>query len=244
MNGKPLEGALVRSIERDIDVAFRETLGIAGLWKSTLRNYALDIMEELLTGHGTTTDASSASLMTYSLNVVNGCNVLLRQIEILGSDAQTELPPDLETRMKRAIAASSLYSTVEDAYTSYSRGYAKAVLIAKESIRFDTPGTKLDARLRFFGSVSSPSDRIVDKPVALNLPDLMAKEHGEKMAATLLNSKLEQMGGLQYSMDKTLLNDFADGYRSFFADVIEMPMDTILGSTTLDGVAALRGVFA
>ncbi|SNT13771.1 hypothetical protein SAMN05421770_104337 [Granulicella rosea] len=236
MEGKPLEEALVRSIERDIDAAFRKTLGITGLWKSTLRSAALDIMEELLTGHGTTTDASSVSLKSYSLNVVNGCNVLLRQIEILGSDTKTVLPPDLEARMKRAIAASSLYTTVEDAYTSYSRGYAKAVLLAKESVCFDTPGTELDARLRFFGSISSSSDRIADKQVALQLPDLMVKEHGEKMVQTLLNSKIEQMGGLQYSMDKTLLHDFSEGYRSFFADIIEMPMNTVLGDTTLDGV--------
>jgi hypothetical protein len=56
------------------------------------------------------------------------------------------------------------------------------------------------------------------------------------MANTLLNSKLEQMGGLRYAMDETLLHDCANGYLAFFASVIEMPMDTVLGNTTLHGV--------
>jgi hypothetical protein len=238
MSDKPLNDEKVRSIEKEIDAAFLETLGLSGIWKSTLRNYALDITEELLTGHGTINDAAaSRSLMTYSLNVVNGCNILLRQIETVGSDSRTKLPADLEHRMKRAIAAASLYSTVEDAYISYSHGYATPVLPAKNTIRFDTPGGELDARLRFFGSMSSPSDRLSNAvPPRLLLPDLTTKEHGQKMANTLLNSKLEQMGGLRYAMDETLLHDCANGYLAFFASVIEMPMDTVLGNTTLHGV--------
>jgi hypothetical protein len=81
MSDKPLNDEQVRSIEREIDAAFLETLGLSGIWKSTLRNYALDITEELLTGHGTIDDPSSRSLMAYFQNVVNGCNILLRQIE-------------------------------------------------------------------------------------------------------------------------------------------------------------------
>lgn len=243
MSDKPLNDEQIRSIEKEIDAGFLETLGLSGIWKSTLRDYALDITEELLTGHGTIDDISSRSLMTYFLNVVNGCNVLLRQIEAVGSDMQTELPTDLELRMKRAIAAASLYSTVEDAYTSYSRGYATAVLAATNTIRFDPLGGELDARLRFFGSVLSPSDRIANsEPPRFQVPDLMAKEHEERMVSTLVNSKLEQMGGLSYTMDKSLLRDVAEGYRVYFTSMIEMPMDTGLGRATLDGVVRAYSV--
>ena len=237
MPDKNLSDEQIRAIEKEIDAAFIETLGLSGIWKSTLRNYALDMTEELLTGHGTIDDASSASLMTYSLNVVNGCNVLLRHIEMVGSDLRTELPRDLEQRMKRAIAASSLYSAIEDAYVSYSHGYAMARLVGKSTIRFDPPGGALDARLRYFGTVSSPSDRLENtKLPPLKLPNLMTKKHGGKVVKTLLNSTLKQMGGLNYAMDKALLLDFAEGFRVYFVRRIEMPMNTALGATTLDGI--------
>lgn len=198
MRDEPLSDDQVRSIEKEIDAEFLETLGLFGIWKSTLRNYTIDMTEELLTGHGTINDASSRSLMIYFLNVTNGCNVLLRQIEVVGSDLRTDPPADLEVRMKRAIAASSLYSTVEDAYTSYSRGYATAVLAAGDTIRFDPIGGELDARLRFFGSVSSPSERIADAHLPrLQLPDLMAREHGEKMANTFFQLETRTNGRIQ-----------------------------------------------
>jgi hypothetical protein len=227
----------IRAIEKQIDAAFLDTLNLAGVWKSTLRNYAVDMTEELLTGHGTVDESSSSSLTTYSLNVVNGCNVLLRHIEAAGSDTRTPPPRDLEFRMKRAIAAASLYSTVEDAYVSYSHGYATARLSGKNTIRFDPPGGDLDARLRYFGTVSSPSDRMENtKLPPLKLPNLMTKKHGAKVVKTLLNAKLEQMGGLSYVMDETLLRNCAEGFRKFFTRRIQVPMETALREMTLDSV--------
>jgi hypothetical protein len=243
MPDDPLSDKQIRSIEKEIDAAFVETLALSGIWKSSLRNYALEMTEELLMGHGTVDDDSSASLMTYSLNVVNGCNVLLRHIEMVGSDAQTKLPRDLEHRMKRAIAASSLYSAIEDAYVSYSHGYAMVRLVGKGAVRFDPPGGDLDARLRYFGSVSPASDRLENtKLPPLKLPNVMTKKYGSKLVKTLLNSKMEQMGGLSYQMDESLLHDFAEGFRAYFARRIEMPMNTVLGATTLDGIVRAYSV--
>ena len=234
---EPLTEEQIRSIEREIDREFLVTLRLSGIWKGVLRDAALEMTEDLLTGHGTIDQASSASLVTYSLNVVNGCNVLLRHIEKVGSETRTEPPDDLEERMKRAIAASGLYSTVEDAYVSYSHGYANARLVAENTIRFDPPGGELDARLRYFGSISSPSDRLENTILPpLKLPDIMAEEHGAKLVKTLTAGRLEQVGGFMYAMDESLLHDFAEGYRAYFGQRIEMPMSTTLGSTTLDGV--------
>jgi hypothetical protein len=161
----------------------------------------------------------------------------LRHIEMVGSDAKTDLPKDLDVRMKRAIAAAGLYSTVEDAYVSYSRGYATAEIISDDTIRFDPPGGELDARLRFFSSGSSSSDRLNPTELPkLELPDLLDREHGRKLVDTLLNSKLEQAGGLRYHMDETLLVQFAEGFRVYFAGGLEMPMTTVFGKTSLDGI--------
>ena len=70
-------------------------------------------------------DSSGPSLSGYTLNVVNGCTVLLRHIEATGADAPTSLPregrfPD-EARHRR----SQPVPTVEDAYVSYSDGYER-----------------------------------------------------------------------------------------------------------------------
>jgi hypothetical protein len=237
MTDEPLTEEQIRSIEREIDREFLNTLRLGGEWKGVLREAALEITEDILTGHGTIDEASSASLMTYSLNVVNGCSVLLRHIEKVGSETRTTPPDDLEEKMKRAIAASGLYSTVEDAYVSYSHGYASARLVGEKTIRFDPPGGELDARLRYFGSISSPSDRLDNTMLPpLKLPDIMKEEHGERLVKTLMAGRLEQVGGFTYEMDKSLLQDFAEGYRAYFAQRIEMPMSTALGNMTLDGI--------
>jgi hypothetical protein len=76
----------------------------------------------------------------------------------------------------------------------------------------------------------------------LKLPNLKAKKHLSKMAKTLGSAKLEQMGGLSYVMDETLLRNFAEGFRAFFARRIEMPMETVLGGVTLDGLVRAYSV--
>jgi hypothetical protein len=237
MTNEPVTEEQVRSIEREIDREFLDTLQLSGIWKGVLRDATLEMTEDLLTGHGTVDEASSGSLVTYCLHVVNGCNVLLRHIEKVGSERRTKPPDDLDERMKRAIAASGLYSTVEDAYVSYSHGYANARLVGESTIGFDPPGGELDARLRYFGSISSPSDRLDNTILPpLILPDITTKEHGAKLVKTLMAGKLEQAGGFTYEMDESLLHDFAEGYLAYFSQRIEMPMSTALGSMTLGGV--------
>ncbi len=95
----------------------------------------------------------------------------------------------------------------------------------------------MDARLRYFGTVSSPSDRLENtKLPPLKLPNLMTKKHGSKYGKTLANAKLEQMVRSSYVMNGTLLRDFAEGFRTFFARRIAVPTGTVLGAMTLDGV--------
>jgi hypothetical protein len=238
--GRELSEPEVRQIEKEIDAAFLDGLGIAGIWKSVLRDAALEATEEVLAGHGTAKGEARQGLISFSHNVVNGCNVLLRHIELIGVDERTEIPDDLDRRVHRALVASSMYTAIEDAYVSYTHGYAKADLPADRVIRMSPPGTALDARLRYF-SGNSPDVKLLGNQglEPLDLPNLSTGTYGERFAQAMATSSFEQQGGFSYTLEQSLVNDFAGAYHRFFVSAVDMSSDTQLGTITLD--VLLRG---
>ncbi len=233
----------VREFEKVIDREFEETLEIGGLALAMVRNVTVDILETLLTGHGKVNDAQSASLSAYSHNLVNGVSELLRQARRLCSPGTVIRSIDVDETITSAIASCSLYTSVQDAYVSYSRGYASATDLRGDHLDMDPIGTSFDARLRYFQAENRLADH---PPSALVLPNLIDDRNMRRLARSMMRGVLKKNGGYTYWVEQSLTNEFAAAYRDCLFEHLEITEDLDLGNCSLfdliDGYAVVCAV--
>jgi hypothetical protein len=138
MPERPATPDEVKQIEAYADDYFRRESGVSELWIPPAIEQLLDVGKEIITGHRAPQDEYAIARARLTLATTNNINLGIKTIAQFGL-TRKEAPPDsLKERAVKLLGLCLAYVSLQDAFTSYWKGYATAVIEETNILRFDT----------------------------------------------------------------------------------------------------------